>query len=364
MSAGTRRRARRAWPFVVVAAAIVTVAVLQGRGGDGAPFEPTSTGELGLKGLVDVLGELGADVTTSDSVAGADTVLITRDGLSDGQRQELLGEVDRGARVVVADPSSPIVMVRPTGRVQEGGLVLDCSVGALRGAVRLSAPVELLAVPDGDRVEACYRGAGGAWLLVFPRGEGAVVALGSVTPFVNAELARADHAVIAAGLLAPTGGERVVVVAPDGPGGGDQGLVDLVSDGVKAGLWQLGVAFGVFAWWRARRHGRPVVEPVPVEIEARATVSADAGLRQRAGVAGPAAARIAAAARHELAALVGMSAEASDDALVDALVRRSGLPADRLRQAFVVPPRLDDAGLLAAARTIGAVREEVRRALV
>jgi hypothetical protein len=120
----------------------------------------------------------------------------------------------------------------------------------------------------------------------------------------------------------------------------------------------------VFAWWRARRHGEPVSEPVPVEVEARAVVSADAGLRQRGGVAAPAAARIVDAARHELATLVGLSSEAGDEAIADAVARRTGLDADRIRAALVVPPRLDDAGLLASARTIGAVREEVRRALV
>lgn len=362
MSAATR--AGRAWPFAVVAVAVVTVAVLQGSGREGRPFDPTSTGELGLKGVVDVLEALGADVETTDVVAGADTVLMARDGLSDEQRRELLARVEQGIRLVVADPSSPVVPVRSTDVVHDGGLLLDCPLAALRGAQRMSAPVELLAVPDDGEVESCYRGGEGAWLLVFPRGEGAVVALGSITPFVNAELAQADHAVIAAGLLAPTGSERVVVLAPKGPGGGEKGLVDLVSDGVKAGLWQLGVAFLVFAWWRARRHGEPVSEPVPVEVEARAVVSADAGLRQRGGVAAPAAARIVDAARHELATLVGLSSEAGDEAIADAVARRTGLDADRIRAALVVPPRLDDAGLLASARTIGAVREEVRRALV
>lgn len=369
---------RRLAPWALVGVAVVVVALLQGPDRDGPPFDPDSTGELGLAGLVAVLEELGAEVTTElpvDEPVEADSVLLVRDQLSDTERDGLRQLAEAGTTVVVADPGSPL-SPGEVGSVSEGGLVLDCDLEALQGAQRLSARVELL-LPPQDAV-ACYRSGSGAWLVARQVGDGAVVGLGGAIPFVNTELDQGDHAAMAAGLLAPTGTERVAVVVGATPGGGSQGLADLVAPGVKAALWQVGIALVVVALWRGRRHGRPVEEPAPVEVEGRALVEADAGLRQRAGAAAATADRIVASARTDLARLVGLDSSASPEVVAGAVAARTGIDERRLLAALSpvssAPGRsgrlagpagaLDDAGLLEVARTIGGIREEVQRALV
>ena len=54
-----------------------------------------------------------------------------------------------------------------------------------------------------------------------------------------------------------------------------------MGDGVRGSLWQLALGFLVFALWKARRLGRPVAEPQPVELAASELTVAVGNLLQR-----------------------------------------------------------------------------------
>ena len=154
---------------------------------------------------------------------------------------------------------------------------------ALASVGRVAAPGGVVfEVPERAGVQACYPRNDGAWLLVQSVGSGTVVRLGGASALVNEELGKADNGVLMASLLVPIPGTSVHVLQPPLPGGGSAGLGDLIAPRVRLALWQLVVAFVLLALWRARRLGRPVVEPQPVQLPGAELVVAVGNLMQRA----------------------------------------------------------------------------------
>jgi hypothetical protein len=343
----------RGWgPLVGLVAIVVAAGLVLGPGGrdDGPPLDPSSSGGLGTKALVETLRALGArvDVTRSAPSPSHDTALLLADDLPDQRRRQIDAWVRAGGTLLVADPSSPLAPWERSGSTDVGlfpaQLEKRCSLPALRGVGRVAA--EGAGVYDPRRSSAgagrlgevarCYPRNDGWWLVAAAAGDGNVVAVGGAGSFVNRHLDDADNAALIAALLVPRPGASVAFLRPPPPGAtGRRSLAELVSPRVKSALWQLGIAFAVLALWRARRLGRPVVEPQPVQLEASELVVAVGELLQRSGNR----ARAAEVLREDL--------------------RRDVPEADALL-ATDAPPR-DDAELVALAQRVEEIRVEVRR---
>jgi hypothetical protein len=362
------RRARRALPWLALVAGLLLVAVVAGRPAqEGNPLDPDSPGPLGTKGLVEALRELGATVTVSADPpgSGAATALLLSDDLTPPRRDGLLAWVRQGGTLVVADPSSGVTAARPVGTTRIG--LLDaplerrCEVAALRDVGRVSAPGGLVfEVPPGGGVRGCFPRGDGAWLLVQPLGDGNVVRLGGASAVVNQELGEADNAVLLAGLLAPSPGPgQVWVLRPPLPGSGSASLGDLVAPRVRLALWQLAVAFVVLALWRARRLGRPVAEPQPVQVPGSELVVAVGNLLQRARGRGQAAGLLGDDLRRSLAERLGLPPSTPADQVADAAAQRTGVQRERVLRALAPPTPRDEAELVALSQAVDAVRREV-----
>lgn len=346
------RKAVGPWlPLVGLVAAVVVVGLLLGRGGqgDGRPLDPTSSGGLGTKGLVETLRALGArvEVTRDAPTAAHDTALVLADDLPAARRRAVDAWVRGGGTLLVADPASPLAPWSRSGSTDVGLFPADlekrCGLAALRGVGSVSADGG--SVYDAPRAVArCYPRNDGWWLVAGAHGDGTVVAVGGAGAFVNRHLDEADNAAVAAAILVPRARSTVAVLQPPAPGTtGRRSLASLISSRVKAAGWQLALAFVVLALWRARRLGRPVVEPQPVQIDASELVVAVGELLQRSGNRGRAAELLRDDLRRDLAARAGV-----DPTTVDAMLGDAG------------PPR-DDAELVALAQRIEAVRLEVTR---
>jgi hypothetical protein len=376
MNAGARAGVRRVLPWAALVVGVALVVVVAGRGDEeGNPLDPASPGPLGTKGLVEVLRELGGEVRVSGQRPGdgTETALLLSDDLTPGRRQGLLDWVGRGGTLVVADPSSGVTAVEQAGSTRIGLLDAEierrCDVAALADVGRVAAPGGIVfEVPDGQGgpgapggTRACFPRNDGAWLLVQAVGSGTVVRLGGASVLVNQELGEADNAVLLASLLVPVEGTTVQVLQPPLPGGGDAGLTDLIAPRVRLALWQLVVAFVLLALWRARRLGRPVAEPQPVQLPGAELVVAVGNLLQRAKGRGQAAGLLTDDLRRSLAERLGLPPSTPADQVADTVAARTGIPRERVLRTLTRSTPRDEAELVALSQAIDTVRREVTR---
>jgi hypothetical protein len=373
---GMRPAVGRALPWVAVAVGLAVVVAVGGRRGDeGNPLDPASPGPLGTKGLVEVLRALGGRVVVSADRPGTGTeaALLLSDDLTPERRRALLDWVGRGGTLVVADPGSDVTHVEQAGTTRIGLLDAEleprCAEPALAGVRRVAAPGGVVfRVPkpgtggtSGTGARACFPRNRGAWLLIQPVGAGTVVRLGGASVLVNQELGKADNGVLLANLLVPVGGTTVQVLQPPLPGGGNAGLGDLIAPRVRLALWQLVVAFVLLALWRARRLGRPVAEPQPVQLPGAELVVAVGNLLQRAKGRGQAAGLLTDDLRRSLAERLGLPPSAPAGLVADAVAARTGIPRERVLGTLTRAAPRDEAELVALSQAVDTIRREVTR---
>jgi hypothetical protein len=183
--------------------------------------------------------------------------------------------------------------------------------------------------------------------------------VGGPAAFVNSVIGNEDNAVLAGALLAPRDGTRVAFLRPPPPGGGQASLGDLVDDGVKAGLLQLVLAFGLYALWRARRLGKPVREPQPVDLPASELVLAVGHLLEKAGRAEEAGRLLGDDLRRALADRLGLGPDAPAAEVAAVAADRTGIPAARVLAALAPPPLTGPDALVALAGAADSIRQEV-----
>jgi hypothetical protein len=347
--------------WVLAGAGILLAVFLVGRPrSDGPPLDPSSSGRLGTRALVLLLEDLGADVSVRKGSLRPDdeVALVLSDALDDGQRATVRRHVEEGGRLVVTDPSSPLQPF-PVGDVlRTDRLPRRCDVPALAGVGTVD-PVGGVGFDVVGAGTACFPGDGGAFVAVADVGRGTVVGVGGAAAFTNSSLDEVDNAVLAAALLAPEPGTRVAVLRPAAVGGGSRSLNDLIAPGVKGALLQLGVAFLVYALWRARRLGRPVPEPQPVPLAASELVVAVGNLLQQAGRRDQAGALLRADLRRRLAERLGLPIDAPAEVVATAAAARTGIPLERLRAALTPVPLARDDELVALSAEVAAVEEVV-----
>lgn len=359
-SGRARVRLRAALPLVLLGAAVVAVAAVAGPGPSGAPLDPRSTAPDGTRALVQTLSALGADVRVGvpRPVAGDDVALLFTDRLGEARRQAVLDWVRAGGVLVVADPRSELTP-RPVGPATVAGahvpMSRSCDVAALAAVGEVAPGGAVYEAPAG--AEACFARRDGHWLVVRAEGDGVVVALGGPDVFVNARLDSADHARLAAALLAPHPGTRLALLRPARPGEGEATLGDLVPTRVRLALGQLAVGFVILAAWRARRLGAPAVERQPVDLPASELVVATGNLLHQARARRRAATLLREDLRRTLGERLGLPPGTAPDDLADAVATRTGV--DRGEVAGVLAAEAgDEEALVVLARSA----ERVRRA--
>jgi len=361
------RRPPRALVIAVsVGGALLVAALLGGRPGrDGPPLDPRSDGPLGTSALVSLLEGLDANVVLTPGVPAVDddVALVLQDRLDEAQTASLHDWVRRGGTLVVTDPASNLTpVVVEQGFVPDSGTIEPgrCTIPALDQVSRIDGgaavrfePAEADGICFGDRQD-------GAFVVQTAVGGGQVVAVGGAAFLTNDLLGHDANAVLAAALLAPVAGTQVRVVEPPVPaGGGDKSLRDLVPGGVQRALAQLGVAFVLYAVWRAIRLGQPVPEEQPVAIAGSELVSAVGRLLSRARAPGAAAHTVREGARRALRARLGVPPEVPTSELAAIGAARLGLPLDDVLTAVDDRPVTTDAELVAVARAVASIHQEV-----
>lgn len=337
-------KARSALPWVALGLVLLGLAALVGAptGRSNRPLDPAANGPDGAKAVVLLLRELGATVTVERGAPsrGTGTALLL-EAAEDrrGDADALRDWVEAGGTLVVADPSSPLASTQGELRPCPPALVTVGTIGPVDGSDRRG------------RGEDCFGGAVRATAV----GAGTVVVVAGPDLFTNRRLGDHDNAVLAAALLAPTGGEAVAFLRR--PVGGDTALLDLLGPRVVQALAQLAVAFALYVLWRGRRLGRPVVEPQPVLVAGSELVTAVGRILDARRQPAEAAARVRAATRRALEQRLGVRRGGPVEVLADAVAARTGADARTVADTLAHRPVATDGDLVAVLAALDALRD-------
>jgi hypothetical protein len=192
-----------------------------------------------------------------------------------------------------------------------------------------------------------------------PRDRGRIVAIGGPEVFTNAVLDEGDNSVLAIRLLVATEGGSVAILDPNAPGSGTTTLGDLIADRVFQAILQVGIAFMIYALWRSRRVGRPVVEPQPVAIAGSQFVRAVGGLQQRSRATDRAAATLRMDTRRVLSDRFGVPLNMDSATLAALAATRTGLDRNQVAAALSDTPVLDEASLVILGQQLDTIRHRV-----
>lgn len=371
-------RRRRALLLVLVALVVILAgAVALGRGTpeQSGRLDPDNPGPQGAQALARVLADEGVDVTVARSAeelrdAGVDddaTVLVS-DPLLLGEESadELLDEA-RGSRLVVADPEFAVTDLlglddHGTRADDLRDVAADCSGGLGLGDLDdLEISVDRAVVFDG--LDGCFP-VDGAPALAEAADD--LVLLGADDILTNDQVLRADNAAVALRLLGGT--DRLVWYVPsaaDLEADDGVGIGAFAPDWILPATWLTGAAVIAVMWWRGRRFGRLVVEPLPVSVRAVEATESRGRLYRRTGDRFHAGDALRRASRRRIAVHLGLPRR--DDApapLVREVAARTGRPVEYV--ASLLDPRgplpTDDAALVTFANLLTDLEKEVRRA--
>jgi hypothetical protein len=350
------------WVIVALLATALVLGIISSQNRRGY-LDPQGVDHTGAGAVVALLGDLGVEVTearrTREVVRAAgpeSTVLITvPDLLQADQIDELLGT---RADLVLVAPTIVLTDFAPELTIAEGALPdsrePDCELPEAEraGSARLGGEYT-----GGAAASTCYGGA----LVVTTLDDGQrLVVLGTSDPLTNRYLDDDGNAALVLGLLgrhADLIWYRPISETEDAEA---TPLSELLPDWVAPVAWQLFVAALLAAWWRGRRLGRVVTEPLPVIVRAAETTEGRARLYRRGRARGHAAATLREAAAVRLRQRLGLPVDAGVTALSEAVATRTGRRTEQVATLLGGPEPPDDAALVRLADELDSLEMEVR----
>ncbi len=225
------------------------------------------------------------------------------------------------------------------GQVELGGTGFDLSTG-----------------PDQDG-DLCYPEGDAAALAQVRDATRAVTVVGSSSFVTNDRLADDGNAALALDLIGSQ--PSVVWWLPTPQLDGTQSLTSLLPHVTWLLLAQAAVVVALLAWWRGRRLGRVVVEPLPVVVRAAETTEGRARLYQRNRARDVASVHLREATVARLLGPLHLPASSAPQGVVSAVARATGRPAESVRHLLYGPTPGDDTELVGLARALDALEQEV-----
>jgi hypothetical protein len=351
---------------IVLLGAVIVAALTSGS--ERGYLHPDGVDDVGARALVRILGDQGVtviDVRTADAAVDAattdTTMLITDpDLLRPGQIQNLTAT---GADVVAIAPSATVGEL--SDRISTAGVTRpsshepDCAVAAAERAG--SARTGGISYTIEDPAVACFPVDGRA-TLVEDRldGGGRLIILGTPAALMNRYLDEDGNAALALGLLGQH--PELIWYRPTLEGIGEEpaALTDLLPGWVEPLAWQLAIAALLAAYWRGRRLGRLVTEPLPVVVRAAETTEGRARLYRRGRAVDHAGATLQSAAVDRLRTRLGLPRDADPVAVTDAVASRTGRSEASVRQLLFGAQPASDADLVRLATDLDSLEQEVR----
>lgn len=357
---------RRGAFWIVALVAVVAVLLLIGSGSrsNRGYLDPNGVGNDGLKGVLELARSYGATV---DLLYGLPeprhtVALLATDSYDSAESASLTAWVRSGGTLVLASPQSDLLprrsAVRSSGEEIPAGA---CTVRALSNVRSISIPPGSQPFRVSATSQSCFSvGETDAYVVVRSEGRGNIVAITDPRVFTNGRLDLAGNAVLAASLLAPSRSSSVAFLRAPAIGSGDESVVDLIPAGVSLGVVQLAAGFLVFAWFSARRLGRPLIEDPPVQIESSELVAAVGRLLARSGTPQHAAAVLRADARRALALDLSLAPSTPVEGLIAVITSCRGCDSASLASLLYDHPVHTEADLVNLATALDSLRQEIR----
>ncbi|HSN07015.1 MAG TPA: DUF4350 domain-containing protein [Candidatus Angelobacter sp.] len=359
--------------LVLVGALLLAIAQSSRTVGLLDPDATDPSGSHATAALLEAQGVSIVRVTTAQSAAEAlarvsDATLVVAPTAPVSDRMLARVSVEHPAYVVLLQPDErTLAAYAPWARpgedrtsTDEVAAGCDWSVAVLAGPLPPTGAAYTTTRPD---VSSCW---GGGVLDGTDGRGGTVTVVGLAGALTNAHLAESGNAAMALGALGRAG--TVVWWLPSNADplqfdpGAPVGIEALVPSWVRWALVQLALAVLLVVWWRARRLGRVVVEPLPVVVRATESVEGRARLYRRGNARDRAAAALRAAALTRLRTRLALPRGAGVDVVTAAVTARTGRPGPEVA-ALLAPdrPLTDDADLTGLADALDALENEVRR---
>ncbi|MFC8304120.1 DUF4350 domain-containing protein [Specibacter sp. NPDC057265] len=396
-------RARHWWrqsKFWVLCAAVFLVLSLiaflasgSGKSSSGT-LSITNPAPAGAQAGAEVLRQQGVQVTAVASLAAASAALAAQGNgnstvlfhdpnrlLPAGQLAKLVQAVrDNGARLVVVSPGPLAVKelgpgFSSAGSAAETDMVeANCNYPPAVAAGKIDggapSPGEPASVPSTlvlyKGAQNCFTPAGAdpaSGGLLALDGTGDIAVLGHPGIAFNQNLPRLGNAALTFGLLGGTpellwytASLQDVPAAEQPPS-----LAEFTPRWVfPAALWLLLVAV-VGMFWKGRRHGPLVTEPLPVMVKSAEMLAGRARLYQDARAAGTAGRALRRATLTRLAQQLRLGHFAGPDAVVEAVAAATGRERRDVAAQLMGPDARTDKELLTMAVDLAALEEEVAR---
>jgi hypothetical protein len=351
--------------------AAVAVAALGG-GSQAGLLDPRAVDPAGSRAVAEVLRDQGVQVRLVQTnrglrdIAGrGDTVLVAFPDLLRPEQVETVR--DTGADLVVIGSHAPEQFVTGVALRHESALEARQPVCGLPAAERAGIAdtgglaYEIL-LDVGSDVIGCYARDGLPSLVQVSTAGHTVTLLGSPQALTNDGFDELGNAALTLSLLGQN--DRLLWYLPslgDVSAGEQRSFYELVPDGFWWGLMQAVVAVLVLMFWRARRLGPVVPEPLPVVVRAAETVEGRARLYRRAGARDKAAAALRSGALRRLIPLMGLPRNAEPPAVVDGVAARTRRTGPDLAALLYGAAPADDAALVRLANELDALDREIRR---
>jgi hypothetical protein len=365
--------------LVLVALACLVAVLLAPTPKSNSYLDPASTDSLGTKALADILADRGFQVTSvyspqaaiaaigSPSGRPTSTLVITSPGLLTAAQRRQLAKAN--ADLLLVEPGrlslatlAPAVQVAAGSGQADSLVVPSCRLidATLAGSADVGGFT--YRIPSG--ATGCYPTSGHPSVVRYVAAGRTITVMGSGFPLTNGLLAANGNAALSLNLL---NARRSIVwltpeptIARPGRTAPHGSQPELIPGAAWLVVLQLVVALLVTIIWRGRRFGPLIAERLPVVVRASETVEGHARLYQARRARDRAAAALRDAMLGRIRPVLGLTADAPADAVIDGLAARSRLDRPTIAATTYGPPPQTDVDLVKLARDLDGLEREVR----
>ena len=371
-----RARGVRWLVLLALLAAAVAFTVANQRPGSRAAYHPANPGPLGAQALARVLADHGIEVIVAEGEKalraagpGEDTTVVVSSttALREPTERTFLEIVRHAGRVVFFAPDRATVrrmLPQFSLRISPSATsaTADCDLPDVRRGEQLSRLQHRYLGPAAG--STCFTTDGYAgYVKAAAGGLREVVLLGTTDLIVNSRITEADNAAIALRTLGHS--PRVVWYVPDlldaPTATAGHGEDPILPPWLGAMVVLATVAMLAVMWWRGRRLGRLVQEPLPVVVRAIETTEHRARLYRKAADNERASAVLRDATRRRVTAYLGLPSGVPPALLVPPVAAATGRPVGEVAWLLGGDPAATETEMLSLAAALAALEKEIRR---